>query len=216
MPDPSPMSGQYKVYGDINSGNCYKVKLLMLLLDVRHEWIHIDILGGESRTAAFRAMNPVGKIPTLALPDGEILAESNAILNYLATGSAYLPSDPLDRARVLQWQFFEQYCHEPGVAVARFIRGYLGMPDERRADFEAARARGLQALTVMEEHLSERRFFVAERFTIADISLYAYTHVADEGGFDLTVYPAIEAWLGRIASQPGHATIYQCRSAQHV
>lgn len=199
----------YKVYGDIFSGNCYKVKLLMALLDIAHEWIHVDILAGESRGPEFRAMNPVGKIPTLELPGGEFMSESNAILNYLATDTEYLPADPLSRARVLQWQFFEQYSHEPGVAVARFIQKYLGLPDERRAAYEAAQAKGARALSIMEQHLSKRPYFVDDRYTIADITLYAYTHVADEGGFDMPSYPAIGAWLERVASHPQHVTMDQ-------
>jgi len=199
----------YKVYGDIFSGNCYKVKLLMALLDIAHEWIHVDILAGESRSDEFKAMNPVGKIPTLELPGGEFLAESNAILNYLATDTDYLPVDRLSRARVLQWQFFEQYSHEPGVAVARFIQKYLGLPDARRADYAAAQATGAQALTIMEQHLSQRAYFVDDRYTIADISLYAYTHVATEGGFDMAPYSAIDAWLERVASHPRHVTMEQ-------
>jgi glutathione S-transferase len=194
----------YRVYGDIRSGNCYKIKLLMSLLGIEHEWIRIDVLSGETRSDRFLAMNPVGRIPTLQLPDGQYLSESNAILHYLAADTDYLPADPVDRARVLQWQFFEQYEHEPGVAVARFIRKYLGMPPDRQADFVAAQAKGARALGIMEHHLSGGRYFVADRYTIADITLYAYTHVADEGGFDLSPYPHINAWLGRVAAEPGH------------
>jgi glutathione S-transferase len=203
----------YTVYGDIYSGNCYKVKLLMKLLDIEHDWMHVDILAGESRTDTFVAMNPVGKIPTLRLPDGSFLFESNAILNYLATGSEFLPTDPLSHARILQWQFFEQYSHEPGVAVARFIRKYLGLPDERRDEYDAARVRGQQALAVMETHLADHHFFVDDRYTIADISLYAYTHIAGEGGFDLSSYPAIGAWLDQMSRQPGHATMAKLAGA---
>lgn len=199
----------YKVYGDIFSGNCYKVKLLMALLDIAHEWIHVDILAGESRSDEFKAMNPVGKIPTIELPGGEFLAESNAILNYLATDTDYLPVDPLSRAQALQWQFFEQYSHEPGVAVARFIQKYLGLPDERGSDYAAARVTGERALAIMEQHLAKRSYLVDERYTIADISLYAYTHVAAEGGFDMAPYAAINAWLERVASHPRHVTMEQ-------
>lgn len=199
----------YTVYGDIYSGNCYKIKLLMSLLDIEHDWIHVDILGGETRTDAFRAMNPVGKIPTLELPDGTFMSESNAILNYLATDTEYLPAERLSRARVLQWQFFEQYSHEPGIAVARFIRKYLGLPAERRADFDAARAKGERALDIMEQHLSNHRYFVDDAYTIADISLYAYTHVAAEGDFDLAPYARIDEWLTRVAAHPRHVTMDQ-------
>jgi len=197
----------FRVYGDIISGNCYKVKLLMHLLDIEHEWIHIDILRGESRTDEFRTMNPAGKIPTIQLPNGDYLFESNAILNYLATGSEYLPTDPLDRARVLQWQFFEQYSHEPGVAVARFIRKYLGLPEERRHDYELALEKGRLALSVMENHLRSRDYFVGDCYSIADISLYAYTHIAPDGGLDLQAYPAIRKWLERTEAQPQHLSM---------
>ena len=197
----------FRVYGDIISGNCYKVKLLMHLLDIEHEWIHIDILRGESRTDEFRTMNPAGKIPTIQLSNGDYLFESNAILNYLAAGSEYLPTDPLDRARVLQWQFFEQYSHEPGVAVARFIRKYLGLPEERLHDYELALEKGCLALSVMENHLRSRDYFVGDCYSIADISLYAYTHIAPDGGLDLQAYPAIRKWLERTEAQPQHLSM---------
>jgi len=197
----------YKVFGDIVSGNCYKVKLLMHLLDIEHEWIHIDILEGETRTADFQHMNPAGKIPVVELPDGSYLSESNAILNYLATDTPYLPDNALDRARVLQWQFFEQYSHEPGVAVARFIQKYLGLPPDRLQDHEAALEKGNQALAVMEQHLSGSAYLVGDNFTIADISLYAYTHVAPEGGFELQGYPAVRKWLERIEARDQHITM---------
>lgn len=191
-----------KVYGDIQSGNCYKIKLLASLLEIDHEWIHVDILAGETRTPEFLGMNPGGKIPLLVLDDGRYLSESNAILNYLAAGTQYLPEDGFLRAQVLQWQFFEQYSHEPYIAVARFISKYLGMPEGRREEFEAKREGGDRALGVMEERLSGGSYLVGDRLTIADISLYAYTHVADEGGFDLSAYPAVRAWVERIAALP--------------
>lgn len=197
----------HRVYGDIQSGNCYKIKLLMQHLDVAHEWIHVDILKGESRTDDFLGKNPNGKIPVLELTSGECLAESNAILNYLAHGTPYLPDDPWARANVLQWQFFEQYSHEPYIAVARFIAKYLGLPEERRAEFEAKKEGGYQSLAVMERQLTETDFLVGGTLTIADISLYAYTHVADEGGFDLSGFPAIQAWLRRVAAHPRHISM---------
>ncbi len=193
-----------KIYGDKQSGNCYKVKLLLALLAIEHEWIHVDILTGESETAEFLAMNPNGKIPVMALDDGRNLSESNAILNYLAEGTAYLPADSFDRAKVLQWQFFEQYSHEPYIAVARYIAKYLGMPEERRAEFESKQAGGIKALKVMEAQLQKTDYLLGEQMTIADISLYGYTHVANEGGFDLSFYPAIEAWVKRIQTLPGY------------
>ena len=198
----------YRVYGDISSGNCYKIKLLMHHLDISHQWIHVDILSGESRTADFLDKNPNGRIPVLELRDGEYLAESNAILNYLADGTAYLPSDRLARAKVLQWQCFEQYSHEPYIAVARFIEKFLGLPEERRAEYEGKRDGGYQALAVMELQLSESRFLIGHDLTIADISLYAYTHVAHEGGFSLQQYPSISRWLGDIESHPKHVPMH--------
>jgi len=199
----------YKVYGDINSGNCYKVKLLMSLLDIDHEWIVINILGGETQTDDFKSRNPNAKIPTLELTDGTYLWESNAILNFLAAGTAFLPNDPLLRAQILQWQFFEQYSHEPYIAVARFIAKFLGMPDERKQEYQAKQEGGRKALAVMEERLQDSDYLVGERYTIADISLYAYTHVAHEGGFDLAEYDAISEWLNRIAKEPKHVTMEQ-------
>ncbi|MDJ1184829.1 glutathione S-transferase family protein [Roseofilum casamattae] len=194
----------YRVYGDLASGNCYKVKLLMNHLGLAHEWIAIDILQGETRTEAFLSKNPNGKIPLLEVPSGQCLSESNAILNYLADGTDYLPKDAWLRANVLKWQFFEQYSHEPYIAVARFIAKYLGLPEERRAEYEAKQVEGYRALRVMEEHLTDRNYLVNESITIADISLYAYTHVADEGGFDLSGYPAVQTWCDRLSSHPRH------------
>jgi glutathione S-transferase len=176
----------------------------MSYLDLAYEWVDIDILAGETRTPDFAILNPNAKIPVLDLPGGQHLAESNAILNYLADGTGYLPEGRLQRAYVLQWQFFEQYSHEPYIAVARFINKYLGLPADRRTEYEAKQAGGHKALAVMENHLGARSFFVNDRLTIADISLYAYTHVAHEGGFDLSGYPAIRAWLQRVAEHPGH------------
>lgn len=191
-----------KVYGDIQSGNCYKVKLLCALLDIRHDWVPVDIMAGETRMPEFLAKNPNGKIPVIELADGRCLWESNAIINYLAAGSELLPSDPFELAKVQQWQFFEQYSHEPYIAVARFIAKYLGLPDDRRADYESKQAGGHKALSVMEAQLKRTPYLGGEHLTTADISLYAYTHVAGEGGFDLRAYPAIEAWLARIAAHP--------------
>lgn len=199
----------YRIYGDSQSGNCYKIKLLMNHLAIDHEWIEVNILKGETKTAEFLVKNPNGKIPVLELASGECLCESNAILNYLAQGTGYLPEKPCLRANVLQWQFFEQYSHEPYIAVARFIAKYLGLPEERKLEFEAKKVGGYQALAVMEKQLSKTEFFVNDVLTIADISLYAYTHVADEGGFELSAYPYIELWLSRIANHPRHITMSQ-------
>ncbi len=197
----------YRVYGDIQSGNCYKIKLLMSHLEMAHEWIEVDILQGETKTDEFLSKNPNGKIPVLESPTGQCLWESNAILNYLAHGTSYLPDEPWQRAKLLQWQFFEQYSHEPYIAVARFIAKYLGLPEERRAEFEAKKEGGYKALQVMEGQLSANEFLVNDTLTIADISLYAYTHVAHEGGFDISGYPAVQRWLSRISRHPRHVTM---------
>jgi glutathione S-transferase len=199
----------YKVYGDINSGNCYKVKLLMSLLDVEHEWIVVSILNGGTQTDDFKRKNPNAKIPTLELADGTYLWESNAILNFLAAETSFLPNDPLLRAKVLQWQFFEQYSHEPYIAVARFIAKYLGMPEERKQEYRDKQRGGHKALAVMEKQLRESKYLVDDQYTIADISLYAYTHVAHEGGFDLAEYSEIQKWMARISSEPKHVTMEQ-------
>ncbi len=190
-----------KVYGDIQSGNCYKVKLLLALLNIEHQWCHIEILKQESQSPDYLAKNPNGKIPLLELDSGEFIAESNAILNYLADGTALLPSDKLTRAKVLQWQFFEQYSHEPYIAVARFINKYLGLPEDRLAGYHSKQAGGNKALSVMEQQLAQTPYLVGDSLTIADISLYGYTHVADEGGFDLSKYPAILRWIINIKTQ---------------
>ena len=192
----------YKVYGDIMSGNCYKVKLLMSLLAVEHEWIHVDILAGETRSASFRLKNPNMKIPVLDLDDGRYLWESNAILNFLADGTPLLPEDAFARARVLQWQFFEQYSHEPYIATARFINKYLGLPREREVEYYAKQEGGRKALSLMDQQLGESGYMTGDFFTIADISLYAYTHVAHEGGFDLGAYNNIRRWINDIEVLP--------------
>ena len=192
------------VYGDIKSGNCYKIKLLLSLLDIPHHWQHIDILQGESRSAAYLSKNPNGKIPLLELDDGRYLAESNAILNYLAEGTDYLPDDRYQRALVLQWQFFEQYSHEPFIATARYINKYLGLPEDKKAEYESKQEGGHKALAVLEQQLGQTPFLVGSQLTVADITLYGYTHVAHEGGFDLAGYPAVNSWLTRIAGLPGY------------
>ena len=194
----------YKVYGDYRSGNCYKIKLMLELLGLPYDWVAVDILKGETQSEAFLAKNPNGKIPVLELEDGTCLWESNAILNFLADGSEFLPTEPRLRTQVLQWQFFEQYSHEPYVAVARFIQLYQGLPAERQKEYEECHVRGYKALKVMELQLSRTPYLVGEHYSIADIALYAYTHVADEGGLDLTPYPAVRGWLERVASHPRH------------
>ncbi|WP_019339328.1 glutathione S-transferase family protein [Stutzerimonas stutzeri] len=199
----------YKVYGDLRSGNCYKVKLMLHLLGRAYEWIPVDILRGESREPAFLKKNPNGKIPVLELQDGTCLWESNAILNFLADGSEFLPTDARLRTQVLQWQFFEQYSHEPFIAVARFIKVYLGLPDDRLDEYAAKQLDGHHALDVMEQQLLRTPYLVGEHYSIADVALYAYTHVAGEGGFSLERYPAINAWLQRVAGHPRHVGMFE-------
>ena len=196
-----------KIYGDVHSGNCYKLKLLCSLLSIQHQWIDVDILKGESQTAEFLRMNPNGKIPLLVTDTDEYLAESNAILFYLAKNSHFLLQDDFQQAQILQWQFFEQYSHEPYIAVARFIARYLGLPEDRKAEYESKQTGGYQALDVMENQLQKNPFMIGNQCTIADISLYAYTHVANEGGFDLSRYPAILNWLKNIQSLSGYVAM---------
>ena len=195
-----------RLYDYFESGNAYKVRLLLTLLGERFERVHLDILKGETRRPEYLAKNPNHRVPLLEWPDGRCLAESNAILFHLADGSAYLPSDDWARAQVLQWLFFEQYSHEPYIAVVRFWH-FAGLLDANRAALPDKMERGYDALGVMESHLSGRAFFVADSYSIADIALYAYTHVAHEGGFELGRFPAVSAWLERVAAQPGHIAI---------
>ena len=192
------------IYGDGRSGNCYKLQLLCALLGLDYQWRAVDIMAGETRTEYFLKLNPNGKVPTLLLDDGRTLAESNAILLYLGEGSALVPDDAYLRARMLQWLFFEQYSHEPYIAVARFIKLYQGMPEARKAEYETRLPGGYRALTVMEQQLAESDFLVSDQLTLADIALYAYTHVAHEGGFSQEAYPAIRRWLQRVESIPSY------------
>lgn len=196
-----------KIYGDMQSGNCYKIKLLCSLVSIEHQWIHLDILAGQTKEPEFLAKNPNAKIPLLELDDGRYLSESNAILNYLAAATPLLPEDRFELAKVQQWQFFEQYSHEPYIAVARFIAKYLGLPQERRAEYESKQTGGHKALAVMEQQLEQTPYLVGDRITTADISLFGYTHVADEGGFDLRQYPAVEAWIKRIKQLPEYVAM---------
>ncbi|WNC71093.1 glutathione S-transferase family protein [Thalassotalea psychrophila] len=196
------------IYGDSKSGNCYKLQLACANLGIEYTWIELNILNKETQSEEFLSKNPNGKIPIIELSSAEVLTESNAILNYLADNSTLLPTDPLNRAKVLQWQFFEQYSHEPYVAVARFIEKYLGLPEERLLEYKQKQVGGYKALDIMEQHLSTNLFFVNDTYSIADISLYAYTHVANEGGFDLSSYPNIKHWLTRIGQQPGYRPMH--------
>jgi glutathione S-transferase len=192
------------LYDYLDSGNGYKCRLLLALLNLPYTRVELDLDRGETRTPQFLARNPNGRIPALELEDGTVLPESNAILCYLADGTPYWPSDRLPRAQVLQWLFFEQYSHEPYVATPRWILRHLGRNHPRMAEMPERLEKGRAALNVMEQHLGKTDFFAGNRYSIADIALYAYTHRADEADHDLEPFPAVRAWLARVASQPGH------------
>ena len=198
-----------RLHDNLSSGNGYKVRLLLAQLGTPFERIEYDIDTGETRTSQFLAtVNPNGRVPVLELEDGAMLPESNAILFYLAHGTPFLPEGRLERAQVMRWMFFEQYSHEPNVATLRFwSTHHVEMTEERRLSLETKRKLGYEALGVMEGYLESNDFFVADHYSIADIALYAYTHVADEGGFELESFPAVHTWLERVASQPGHVPI---------
>ncbi|MGA6971048.1 MAG: glutathione S-transferase family protein [Candidatus Binatus sp.] len=199
-----------RLYDYLPSGNGYKVRLLLTQLGVPFERVELDIIKGETRTPDFLRKFPNGRIPAVELDDGKVLFESNAIISYFAEGTVFMLADRFERAQVLQWLFFEQYSHEPYIASVRYLVIHPGVQDPRRAIIDALmRPRGYDALGVMEGHLKSREWFVGERYSIADVALYAYTHVADEGGFDLAAYPAIHAWLERVKSQPRHIPITQ-------
>jgi glutathione S-transferase len=195
-----------RLYDYWESGNAYKVRLLLHQLDLPFERVHLDILKGETRQPAFLEKNSNHRVPTLEWPDGRCLAESNAILSFLSEATELGASDAWERAQMLQWMFFEQYSHEPNIAVVRFWH-FSGQLDEHRDALSAKMEAGYHALGVMEEHLRANKFFVGGRYSIADIALYAYTHVADEGGFALADYPAVADWLVRVASQKRFVSI---------
>ncbi|HEY9736813.1 MAG TPA: glutathione S-transferase family protein [Trichocoleus sp.] len=200
----------YRLYDYLPSGNGYKVRLLLSQLQIPFEYVSLDIVEGDTRTDDYLVKNPNGKIPLLEVEPGKYLAESNAILMYLAQGTDFLPSDPWQQAQVLQWLFFEQYSHEPNIATPRFWLTHLkSLNDYQKAALPYKQEQGYAALDVMEAHLSQQEFFVANRYTIADIALFAYTHVAAEGEFDLTRYPAIQRWIEQVQGQPGHIPITQ-------
>lgn len=205
---PSPVLAPVRLYDSLISGNAYKCRLILHKLGVPCERVELDIDRKETRTPDFLAKNPNGRVPALELEGGVVLPESNAILWYLAEGTPYLPDDRLERAQALQWMFFEQYSHEPNIAVVRHWALHHGSTTQEPS-IVAKRALGYDALAVMDGHLRERRFFVGDRLSIADIALYAYTHVADEGGFDLSGYPAVLAWLDRVAAEDPHIPITQ-------
>jgi glutathione S-transferase len=193
-----------RLYNSQTSGNCWKVRQLLALLEIPYERIEVDVIDRSNRRELLGGKNPALRVPTLELDDGQHLAESNAILWYLGDGTGFVPADPLERARVLQWMFFEQYEVEPNLAVARFWITLLGERDRYATELEAKWTAGNRALEAIDERLSEGDWLVGEAFSIADISVYGYTHVAGEGGFDLQPYPALRAWLARVAARPGY------------
>ncbi|HEX5779334.1 MAG TPA: glutathione S-transferase family protein [Xanthobacteraceae bacterium] len=200
----------FTLYSMQLSGNSYKVRLLLARLGIVYRQIEVDILKGETRTPAFLAKNPDGHVPLLELEDGRRLAESNAILAYLAEGTDYLPAGPFERAQVLRWMFFEQHSHEPAIAAARFWLALVkGGRELRTHDIDVWMERGYEALALMERHLSQHDFFAGERTSVADLALYAHTHVAPEGDFDLGGFPALTDWLARLAAEPGHVGMTQ-------
>ncbi|KAF1005210.1 MAG: Disulfide-bond oxidoreductase YfcG [Luteibacter sp.] len=198
----------FTVHGLRTSGNCYKLQCLLDMLGKPYRWVDVDSAHGATRTPEFLAMNPNGKVPLLVLDDGRRLVESNAILCYLAEGSTYLSADPWKRAVTLQWMFFEQYSHEPYVAVARFIRRWLPEEHARYAELPQLLERGAKAFDVMEEALSHDAFFSGGDFGVADIALFAYTHCAADGGFEMSRWPRVAAWLDRVRAQPGFTAMH--------
>lgn len=197
----------YQLYDFPTSGNCYKIRLLLTQLERDFERIHIDILKGESHTPEFLKINPKGKVPALRLDADTVLTESNAILYYLAVGTDFFPEDKLAQTHVLEWFFFEQTKIVPNIAASRYWTSTLGKPEEYQEELAARQEPGHQALSLMEDHLSKHDYFVKERYTIADIALYAYTHVAEQGGFRLAEYPHLRKWFGRIVAQESYIPI---------
>lgn len=192
-----------RLYGYTGSGNCWKPTAAMRLLDIEYEWVETDILAGATRTPEYLARNPNGRVPLLEVSRGKYLAESNAMLCYLAQGTALWPEDAYQRAKVLEWMFFEQYSHEPYIATVRFWVKYLGKGDEWATKIAEARTKGYAALSVMDTQLQRTPFLAGQEFSIADIALYAYTHVCDEGGFTLDNHSAVRDWIERVNRVPG-------------
>ena len=204
------------LYGSLESGNVYKVRLLLAQLGIAHRRIDVDQVRGEPRSEPFRAINPIGKVPALKLDDGRVLSESGAILFYLAQGSPFWPDDAWEQAQVLRWMFFEQYNHEPYIAVNRYLLRFSKDPEAVAERLAVNAVKGEQALETMERHLRDHEWFGAERYALADIALYAYTHVAHEGGFDLAEFPSVMAWLSRARARPGHIGLMQETSSEAV
>ena len=195
------------LYSNQGSGNCYKVRLLLHQLGYELGIKEVDVVGGECQTPEFKAINPAGKVPTLILDEGMVLTESNAIMLHFADETQYMPMDTFDKSLTYQWLFWEQYSHETAIAVARYSMHYLGNTEAEDPRLPQLWEKGYAALGVMENHLKDKTFFVAERYSIADIALFAYTHVADEGGFDLANYPNIQAWVDRVKEQSRFASM---------
>ena len=195
------------LYDNPVSGNCYKVRLLFAHLGIAYERRELSVEDRSNRDEVLGDLSPAQRVPTVVLDDGRSLGESGAILWFFGDGTRFVPKEPFERAQVLQWMFFEQYDHEPAIAVARFWLAYSGRPEAYSERLEERQNAGHRALAAMERHLGGRRFLVGDGLTLADIALYAYTHVAGEGGFDLEPYPAVRAWLDRVAAAPGHVPI---------
>lgn len=195
------------LYSDKGSGNCYKARLIMTLVGQPFEVRETTVSAGQTRTPEFLAVNPVGKVPVLVLDDGRVLTESNAMLMYFGEGTAMVPADRFARAQMAQWMFWEQYSHETAIAVARYLMRFQGGTEATEARLPGLWAKGNEALGLMDRHLADRDFFVDGGFSLADIALYAYTHVAGEGGFDLGPYANVRAWLDRVAARPGHRSM---------
>ena len=201
------------LYGDSRSGNCYKAAWILRLSGTPFEWVETDVLRKDTRTPDFLALNPNGKVPLLVWPDGRVLSESNAMLLHLSRQTPYFPDDPWQQALVWQWLFFEQYSHEPYIAVMRFIVSVARRQDQEAARIPGLLERGYHALAVMERRLSRAGFFAGERFTVADMALFAYTHTAEEGGFELQEYPQVRSWLERVTAEPAFLPMPEaCRS----
>jgi glutathione S-transferase len=196
-----------RLYNSQLSGNCWKVRQILALRGIEYERIEVDVFDRSNRPELLGGKNPALRVPTLELDDGEFLAESNAILWYFGDGSAFAPSDPLERARVLQWMFFEQYEVEPSIAVARFWIALLGEREQYAAELESKWRAGNRALAALDGHLDGREWLVGDTFTIADIALYAYTHLAEQGGFELALYPNVQAWIEQVGAAPGYVPL---------
>ncbi|MEA2781589.1 MAG: glutathione S-transferase [Rhodospirillaceae bacterium] len=204
------------LYGNLESGNVYKVRLILAATGVAHRRVEVNQVQGDPKTPAFRAINPIGKVPAVQFDDGRYLAESGALLYWFARNSRYFPDDGWAQAQILQWMFFEQYSHEPYIAVNRYLMHYAPPGDPRLAQLAPNAQKGAFALSVMEQHLTGHDWFALTGYSIADMALYAYTHVADEGGFDLAPYPQIRAWLDRVTQQPGYVPMMRETSAEPV